>query len=89
MSGHQRVPRLPYVLLGAMTIASFGGPFVVLGALWGGKSANWPPDRPLEWVAVTLIVGLVISLFVACVSLGWWYRFSAPAQQHKSRDRIM
>ncbi len=38
--GHEqassRLPRLPYVLLGAMTLVSFGGPFVILGALRGG-----------------------------------------------------
>ena len=38
------------------------------------QSAKWPPDRPVEWVAITLVFGLVIALFVACVSLGWWYR---------------
>ena len=26
----RRLPRLPYVLLGAMTFVSFGGPFVIL-----------------------------------------------------------
>ena len=80
MSATERLPRLPYVLLGAMTLVSFGGPFVILGAIWGGKSAKWPPDRPVEWVAVTLVIGLVISLFVACVSLGWWYRLASPVQ---------
>ena len=30
MSATEPLPRLPYVLLGAMTLASFGGPFVIL-----------------------------------------------------------
>ena len=39
-------------LLLAMTLVSFGGPFVILVVLRGGTSAEWPPDRPVEWVAV-------------------------------------
>jgi hypothetical protein len=72
--------RLPYVLLGAMTFVSFVGPFVLLVALRGGASAKWPPDRPLEWVVVIAVFGLVIGLFLACVSIGWWYRRTYPAR---------
>jgi hypothetical protein len=81
MSRNLRVPRLPYVLLGAMTIASFGGPFVIVGVLWGDGSAKWPPDRPVEWFVVALVFGLVIALFVACVSIGRWHRPGAPAKE--------
>ncbi len=45
------LPRLPYVLLGAMTLVSFGGPFVILVVVRGGPSARWPPDRPVEWIS--------------------------------------
>ena len=81
MSSQQPLPRLPYVLLGAMTLVSFVGPFVILGALWGGASSKWPPDRPVEWVAVIGVFGMAIALFLACVSMGWWYRPPAPAKE--------
>jgi hypothetical protein len=86
MIKNQRLPRLPYVLLGAMTLVSFGGPFVILGAIWGGQSAKWPPDRPVEWVAVALVFGLVIGLFVACLSLGWWHRRASAVEKPKTGD---
>jgi hypothetical protein len=68
-----RLPALPYVLLGGMTLVSFGGPIAMLILLWGGASDKWPPDRAIEWIAVSLIFGLVITLFVACVSISLWY----------------
>jgi hypothetical protein len=86
MSTNQRLPRLPYVLLGAMTVASFVGPFVILGAIWGGPSAKWPPDRAIEWVAVALVFGLVIALFVACVSIGWWRPPASPVKEPKTGE---
>jgi len=70
---YQRLPTLPYVLLGAMTLISFGGPFVILLIVRGGASANWPPDRPVEWITIGLVVWLAIALFLACASIGWWY----------------
>ena len=42
MSGKEPLPRLPYVLLGAMTVVSFGGPFLILFVVRGGNSARWP-----------------------------------------------
>jgi hypothetical protein len=69
-----RLPRLPYVLLAAMTAVSFGGPFVIVGAVWGGNSPGWPPDRPIEWVTIGLVLALFLVLFVACVSIRLWYR---------------
>jgi hypothetical protein len=72
MSSRSRLPHLPYVVLGAMTVASFGGPFLMFAVVRGGNSAGWPPDRPLEWITIALVVGLVIALFFACVAIGWW-----------------
>jgi hypothetical protein len=68
------LPRLPYVLLAAMTLVSFGGPFAIVGVLWGGQDSHWPPDRPIEWVVVILILALVIGLFIACVTIRAWYK---------------
>ncbi len=78
MRSNERLPALPYVLLGAMTLISFGGPLVILLIVRGGPSANWPPDRPVEWITIGMVIWLAIALFLACVSIGWWY---PPARQ--------
>ena len=62
--------RWPFVLLGLMTIASFGGPIGIVAILRGGDHAGWPPDRPVEWLAFSAICGLVAALMVACLALG-------------------
>jgi hypothetical protein len=66
----QRVPRLPYVLLVLMTIATFGGPVGIAVVLRGGASPEWPPDRPVEWFAFGGVTGVVVILLVACLSIG-------------------
>jgi hypothetical protein len=86
MNTKERLPRLPYVLLGAMTLVSFIGPFVILATMWGGRSSKWPPDRPVEWVTIAVVIGLVIALFVACLSIGWWYRQASPVNEPKTGD---
>jgi hypothetical protein len=72
MTAGRPLSRLPYVLLGAMTLVSFAGPFVVLAAIRGGKSPGWPPDRPVEWGTIAVVLGLEIILFLVCVTAGWW-----------------
>jgi hypothetical protein len=62
--------RLPLVLLGLMTVASFGGPFAIFLTIRGGESNHWPPDRPVEWWVFGLIIGLVVVLMTLCLSLG-------------------
>jgi hypothetical protein len=81
MNGDSPLPRLPYLLLGAMTLVSFGGPFVIVGVLRGGDSAHWPPDRPIEWLVLGLILALVLVLFLACVSIRLWYGLIAPPSE--------
>jgi hypothetical protein len=83
MRSYQRLPTVPYMLLGAMTLVSFGGPFVILVIVRGGASANWPPDRPVEWITIGLVLWLAIALFLACVSIGWWY----PGARHIERTQ--
>lgn len=68
------LPRLPYVLLLAMSLVSFGGPFLILGVVRGGESPRWPPDRPIEWAVIGVILVLLMSLFAACVTIRIWYR---------------
>lgn len=86
MSKEEPLSRLPYVLLVAMTVVSFGGPFVLMGALRGGASSEWPPDRPVEWAVVIVVCGLAIGLFLACVSLGRWHRRAAAAGKSETAD---
>jgi hypothetical protein len=75
------VRRLPFVLLGLMTVATFGGPVAFGLALGGGASAAWPPDRAVEWWTLGVISGLVVGLMVACIAVG-------VANARPRRDRL-
>jgi uncharacterized membrane protein YedE/YeeE len=75
------IPRLPYFLLGALTLVAFGGPFVMFVVVRGGPRSDWPPDRVVEWIVIGLILGLAVSLFSACVTVGWWYPWSREARK--------
>ncbi|CAN5733819.1 hypothetical protein BH23PLA1_BH23PLA1_07350 [soil metagenome] len=61
--------RLPFVLLGLMTVVTFLGPFVILLVLRGGRRPVWPPDRPVEWVVFWGVSGVVAGLMVACLGV--------------------
>ena len=74
MSSADPLPRLPYVLLVALTVVCFGGPFLIFAIMRGGQSSRWPPDRPIEWVTIGAVMVLFLTLFVACVSIRAWYR---------------
>lgn len=62
--------RLAYALFFLMTLTSFGGPFLFGSILRGGASPDWPPDRPVEWVALAGTGGLVVALLLALTALG-------------------
>jgi hypothetical protein len=68
----QRPPVLPLVMLGLMTLASFGGPLLIFVVVRGGSRATWPPDRAVEWWVIGGVIGLVVVLMGACVTCGWW-----------------
>jgi hypothetical protein len=89
MSAAPRVSRLPYVLLGAMTFVTFFGPFVILAVVRGGPSNKLPPDRPVEWGTVAVVIGLEVILFLACATVGWWRLKLGelkPAADKRSKD---
>jgi hypothetical protein len=65
----KKAPRLPLVLLGLMTLFSFGGPLAIGYVLRGGTSPNWPPDRAVEWLTFAIICAMVFLLMMACLSL--------------------
>lgn len=71
MSGStsSKVAKLPLILLGVMTLLSFGGPFLLLFVLEGGAKPGWPPDRPVEWWTLVGICGLVAGLMVVLLVL--------------------
>jgi len=74
MRSAEPLPRLPYVLLAALSVVCFGGPFLIVGVIGGGQSSRWPPDRPIEWLTIGAVMALFLALFVACVSIRVWYR---------------
>jgi len=71
-------PRLPLVLLGLMTVASMAGPFAIFLAIRGGRSPDWPPDRPVEWWTFGLITASVVVLMAGCLTSGRWARQGPP-----------
>jgi hypothetical protein len=74
MSPVDPLPRFPYVLLVALSVVCFGGPFVIAAVIRGGPSRGWPPDRPIEWVTIGAVMLLFLALFAACVSIRMWHR---------------
>ncbi len=73
MKSAKHLPRLPYLLLGALSLVSFAGPFLVIGVIRGGENSRWPPDRPVEWLATGFLLAVFLFLFLACVGIRIWY----------------
>jgi uncharacterized membrane protein (DUF106 family) len=69
MSVSRGTIRLAYVLLGLMSLASFGGPFAIGAVLKGGDSPNWPPDRPIEWTVSIGVTAVVLGVFIGLTVL--------------------
>lgn len=67
-------PKGPLILLGLMSVASLGGPFLIFLVIQGGPSPDWPPDRPIEWLTISLVTLSVVGLMLACVTSGNWSR---------------
>jgi hypothetical protein len=73
MSRIPPLPRTPNALLGLLTLVCFGGPLALWLVVRGGESGEWPPDRAVEWGAFGLLVVAAAALFLACLTVGWWY----------------
>ncbi len=67
-------PRAPLIIFGLMTLATMAGPFAIVLTIQGGQSREWPPDRPVEWWTFGLVVGAVVALMGACLTVGFWSR---------------
>ena len=63
-----RLLTLSLVLLGMLTLITLGGPLTVFFTLRGGRNPEWPPDRPVEWWAIGLVLGLGLVLTTSCVA---------------------
>ena len=72
MNSPSAAKKLPWILIGLMTVFSMVGPFVIFLVFQGGDHQGWPPDRPIEWWTLGLITGLVVVLMTACVTVGIW-----------------
>ena len=64
-----RVERGPLVILAVMSVLCFGGPFGVRWVLQGGKQEGWPPDRPVEWVALIGSCVLVLTFMLVLLKI--------------------
>lgn len=71
-------PTWPLVLLGLLTVATLGGPFLIFLAIQGGPRPEWPPDRPIEWWIFGLVCGAVVVLMAACLAAGLRARPKGP-----------
>lgn len=79
MSRFPDLPRLPNALLGLLTLSCFGGPLALWLVLRGGPSGEWPPDRAVEWLVAALVILATSGLFLACITIGWWYPWPGHA----------
>ena len=68
-----------------MTVASFGGPFLIGMILRGGEHPEWPPDRPVEWVAFAGGAGLVVVLLIGLGAIGIMNMKELQAAQRAAR----
>ena len=85
MSRTPRLPRLPNALLGLLTVNCFGGPLLLWLVVRGGSSGEWPPDRVVEWLVLGLVVIAGAGLFLACITVGWWYPW--PGREGREAGR--
>lgn len=65
-----KLRRGPFILLGLMTLFTFGGPVLIGLVLLGGPRPGWPPDRTVEWVTFVGTCSAVVALMVACLVSG-------------------
>ena len=86
MSRIPPLPRLPNALLGMLTVVCFGGPLVLWLVVRGGSSGEWPPDRVVEWLVLGLVVIAGGGLYLACITVGWWYRWPGRERREPGRS---
>ncbi|MDB5351915.1 MAG: hypothetical protein JWN86_3162 [Planctomycetota bacterium] len=80
------VSKLPILLLGIMSIASFGGPFGLVWILSGGRRSGWPPDRLVEWASLLGVSGLVVGLLMLLLALSLANLKAMKAETESERE---
>jgi hypothetical protein len=75
---------LAYVLLGLLTLATFGGYFLIGHVLRGGASPAWPPDRPVEWGTFAGVTGAVIGLILGLAVI-WLMSMAGLRKEQRAR----
>ena len=83
------LPRLPNALLGLLTLDCFGGPLALWLVVRGGASGEWPPDRAIEWLVAGVVVTSAAALFLACITIGWWYPWPGRRRTQAGPGRIV
>ena len=72
-------PGLPYVLLGLLTLVSLRRAVRHLAGRPRRRAApTGRPTGPSSGSSIASVFGLAVALFVACVTIGWWYRPARP-----------
>jgi biotin transporter BioY len=72
-----------YVLFGLLTLATFGGYFLIGHVLGGGEHPGWPPDRPVEWAAFAGVTGAVVGLMLG-IGVIWLMSMAGLRQEPKA-----
>jgi hypothetical protein len=76
--------RVAYVLFGLLTLATFGGYFLIGHVLSGGERPGWPPDRQVEWGVFAGVTGAVVALMIG---LGVIYLMSLAGLRKERQAR--
>ena len=76
--------RVAYVLLGLLTLATFGGYFLIGHVLKGGDHAGWPPDRPVEWGVFAGVTGSVVGLLLG-LGVIWLMSMAGLRKEQRAR----
>jgi hypothetical protein len=76
--------RIAYVLLGLLTLATFGGYVLIGQVLRGGASSGWPPDRPVEWGVFAGVTGSVVGLILG-LGVIWLMSMAGLRKEQRAR----
>lgn len=81
-----RVERLPLLILAVMTLLCFAGPLGVWWVLLGGRAEGWPPDRPVEWVALIASCGVVLAMMMVLLFMNLRTTKAIQAEARSASD---
>lgn len=76
--------RVAYLLLALLTLATFGGYFLIGQVLRGGASPAWPPDRTVEWGVFAGVTGAVVGLILG-LGVIWLMSLAGLRKEQRAR----